>query len=116
MAHLLDDLQDLQRFTTGEFKAGSKSIEVLSPSGRLKIMQHPLCTQGEGYLIPMKGCKRVGSTEFSFGDETGADEGIFTRHPSYNVSILRAFADEAFFCETPGQLVKIQSNLASTTL
>lgn len=46
---------------------GVHGIEFHFQSGTMKIIAHPYVKEGEAFLFPEKGIKRIGATEISFG-------------------------------------------------
>jgi hypothetical protein len=46
---------------------GVQGIVFHCQSGRVKIVAHPMVKEGEAFLVPEKGIRRVGATEITFG-------------------------------------------------
>lgn len=54
-------------YKTSKGENGVSGIEFHSQAGVIKIVAHPMVKEGEAFLLPEKGLKRVGATEISFG-------------------------------------------------
>lgn len=53
------------KVTKGE--NGVTGIEFHCQAGTIKVVGHPMVKEGEAFLIPNKGLKRIGASEISFG-------------------------------------------------
>lgn len=56
-----------QSYKKTEGSNGVKGITYTAQSGDIKIVAHPFVKEGEAFLFPEKGIKRVGATEIKFG-------------------------------------------------
>jgi hypothetical protein len=65
------DLSALRAFDGSYSKSkgenGVMAIEYHCQSGTVKIIAHPMVKEGEAFLFPEKGIKRIGATEITFG-------------------------------------------------
>ena len=68
---LNSDLSALREFdssySTDKGENGFQSIAYRGQAGKVKIVAHPFVKEGEAFLVPEKGIKRVGATEIQFG-------------------------------------------------
>lgn len=88
--------------------AGFETISILGPNGKLNIVPHPMVKEGEGFVVPFKRIKRVGSQDFSF-QTPGRKGEMFLHVPDSNAYELRLYAAQQIVCEKPAQLTKIHS-------
>lgn len=85
---------------------GFETIKVLGPNGALNVVPHPFVKEGEGFIVPMKRVKRIGSQEFSF-QTPGRSEELFLHVPDSNAYELRLYSAQAIAPEKPAQMVKM---------
>ena len=106
--NLSGSMTDLRR-QSGDAKtgvAGFEVIQILGPNGKVNIVPHPMVKEGEGFVVPFKRMKRIGSQDFSF--ETPGRKGeMFLHVPDSNAYELRLYGAQQIVCEKPAQLVKI---------
>ena len=86
--------------------AGFETITILGPNGKLNIVPHPMVKEGEGFVVPFKRIKRVGSQDFSF-QTPGRKGEMFLHVADANAYELRLYAAQQIVCEKPAQLTKI---------
>lgn len=87
---------------------GASEIEIIGNQGRIKIVPHLFVKEGEAFAFPLKRLKRIGATDVTFNLPGRGDE-FFLHLPSNAGFELRAYANQALFCETPGWVVKYTS-------
>ncbi len=63
-----------QRYSSSKQEAGTQGIVYHGQGGKIKIMPHPMVMEGDAFLIPEKGLKKIGSTDITFKDIDGSDE------------------------------------------
>ena len=85
---------------------GSKEIKFFSQVGEITIVPSIYAKQGTCYILPMENLLRVGSSDITF-DQPGFEGQFFRLIESKNAYELRAYADQALFCEAPGKIVVI---------
>jgi hypothetical protein len=95
-----------QSYSTEKSKKGSKDIEYFSQNGKLVIAAHPFVKQGEAFLVPMDKLKRVGAYDLSMRNP-GRNNEMFRELDSRSGFEIRAYTDQALFCDHPSHLMKI---------
>tara|TARA_R100000805_G_C3615039_1_gene116369 strand:+ start:217 stop:1485 length:1269 start_codon:yes stop_codon:yes gene_type:complete len=94
-------------YKAAKAEAGTEAITFHSQSGLIKVHSHNIVKQGEGFIIPPKKVKRLGSTDITF-KRPGRQGEDFFRELSDNAGYeLRSYSDEAIFVECPARCVKI---------
>lgn len=106
LAGSLSDLRRHNEKSDADAVAGFESIKMFGPNGKLNIVPHPMVKQGEGFVIPPKRIKRIGSAEATFITPGRKDE-IFLHVSDANAYELRLYCAQAIVAEKPAQLVKI---------
>lgn len=105
--YLSGTMTDLRR-QGGEEKdgiGGFETIKILGPNGKVNIVPHPMVKEGEGFSVPFKRMKRIGSQDFSF--ETPGRQGeMFLHVADANAYELRLYGAQQVVCEKPAQIVK----------
>lgn len=82
---------------------GVKALKFYVNSVELDVVATDYAKIGYGYGVAADTLKRVGSTEMTF-DIPGSQDGVYFRDVSeYAALELRAFVDEALFCEKPAR-------------
>lgn len=107
--NLSGTMTDLRRQNGGQKEtegiAGFETIVLMGPNGKLNLVPHPMCKEGELMIVPMKRLKRIGTQEFSF--ETPGRKGeLFLHVPDMNAYELRLYGAQALICEAPAKCVK----------
>lgn len=101
-------LRDYAGETTGTAENGFDTLKFFGPNGRINVIPHIFCKEGEAFLIPAKRCKRIGSSDISFKIAGGiSTEDIWFNDPATNSWKLRLYSHQNTFCEMPAFLVKI---------
>ena len=94
-------------YKAGKAEAGVEAITFHSQSGLINCHSHNCVKQGEGFIIPPKKVRRLGSTDITF-KRPGRQGEDFFRELSDNAGYeLRSFSDSAVFVETPARCVKL---------
>lgn len=107
---LNNELMALRRFddsySMSKNENGSEGICYYGVSGKLEILAHPFIKEGEGFILPEKRIKRVGSTDITFR-RPGNPNNIFREIDGAAGFELRAYTDQQPFIEAPGMCVKL---------
>lgn len=95
-----------QSYSPEGLKAGSKAITFYGQNGMVSIEPTIYCKEGYAYVLDMESFSRVGSSEITF--ERPGGEGKFFQDLEGTAGYqLRAFSDQAVFCDSPGRSVLI---------
>jgi len=87
---------------------GSQSIKFHSQNGSVEIRPCTYVKESLAFVLPTKTLMRVGSTDITFKLPGQEYEDRFFRELESNAGFeLRAYTDQALFCDTPGKLVLI---------
>jgi hypothetical protein len=109
-ASLNNDLAALRRsdesYSAAGFENGVEGIKYHGVSGSMEIIAHPFVKEGEGFILPEKRLKRVGSTDITFR-RPGNPNNIFREIDAQAGFELRAYSDQQIFDEAPGMSVKL---------
>jgi hypothetical protein len=89
-----------------KIESGTEGITYYGVNGKMEIIAHPMVKDGEGFILPMKRMKRVGSTDITFS-RPGNKNSFFRELENSAGFELRAFADQQLFLEAPGMAVKL---------
>jgi hypothetical protein len=104
---LNSDMAGLREFDSSYKKEegvnGVKGIVYYAQSGRIKIVAHPFVKEGEAFLVPEKGMKRVGASEIQFGFGDGE---YFEKLEGNAGFQLLAQGDWCLLIEKPARCVK----------
>jgi len=104
------DLSALRRhdssYSSDSLKNGTEGIEYHGVSGKIEMIAHPFVKDGDGFLLPIKRCKRVGSTDITF-KRPGNPNSFYREIDAAAGFELRAYSDQQFFVEAPGMAVKL---------
>lgn len=82
---------------------GVTGITYHGQSGKITVVAHPMLKEGEAFLLPEKGIKRVGAQEISFG--MGGNEYFEKLEGSAGYQLLAQF-DWCILIEKPARCVK----------
>lgn len=103
-------MTDLRRQNGGQKEdngiGGFEFITLMGPNGKLNVIPHPMVKEGEGFIVPFKRFKRIGSQEFSF-ETPGRSGELFLHVPDANAYELRLYGAQAIVCTHPAKCVKI---------
>ncbi|WP_448191265.1 hypothetical protein [Azospirillum sp. sgz301742] len=95
-------------YATAQVDVGSKSIRYFNQNGVTRIVGSSFVKNGKSYLFADRCMLRVGSTDVTFRRPGQGDQ--FFRDLENNAGYeLRAYTDQALFCEAPGQCVVIDN-------
>jgi hypothetical protein len=106
------DLAALRRFD-GSYRhskaeSGSESLTFYGQNGKLEVIPHLFCKQGDAFVVPLKQMKRLGSSDVTF-KRPGASEGSDMVKESAGAAgfELRAYTAQALICLKPAWMVKM---------
>lgn len=93
---------------------GFERICYYAQNGELEIMSHPMCKEGEGFIVPTKRLKRIGAQDISFNNPGTGDR--FFRELSDNAGFeLRAYSNQSLFLERPAITQKLTGIINTTS-
>lgn len=97
-----------------EFTSGTKSIKFFGVNGVMEIVPHPMVKAGDTFIVPMKRCLRIGSTDITFRlPDAGPDR--FVRQLSDAAGFeIRNYFDQGLIITHPARCVKI-TNIVPTS-
>lgn len=81
-------------------KTGTDEIEVRANGIKISIMPHPFQKQGQVYIVPANGVKRVGSVDFTFA-KAGSKEEYLQAVQGYSAMERQCRASWQMFVERP---------------
>jgi hypothetical protein len=104
---LANDEAALRRYNTQVAKGdrGVDSIDFHGPSGKIKIVVHPMVWDTEAYLFPEASASRIGATDLSF-KTPGRDDEMFKHLPNETGYECRLYSEQALFLPAPAKCVK----------
>lgn len=86
--------------------AGFENIKIYGPNGIVNLVPHPMCKEGEAFIVPFKDMKRVGSQNFSF-QTPGRQGEMFLHVADTNAYELRLYGAQQIVCSKPAKMTKI---------
>jgi hypothetical protein len=87
---------------------GNEELAFHSQNGRLVIQAHPFVKQGEAFVIALEKLRRVGAYDLSMRNP-GRNNEMFRELDSRSGFEIRAYTDQALFCDHPSHLLKIKN-------
>jgi hypothetical protein len=93
---------------------GARYIEYYGPNGKMRIIAHPFVKQGEGFIMPLEDCKRIGSTDITFDLPGFAGPALYLPSPTNTGVEVRVFTSQALFFSKPSHGVYLSAITAST--
>ena len=93
---------------------GARYIEYYGPNGKMRIIAHPFVKQGEGFILPLEDCKRIGSTDITFDLPGFAGPALYLPSPTNTGVEVRVFTSQALFFSKPSHGVYLKNITAST--
>lgn len=88
---------------------GARYIEYYGPNGKMRIIAHPFCKQGEGFILPLEDAKRIGSTDITFDLPGFAGPALYLPSPTNTGVEVRVFTSQALFLSKPSHGVYLQN-------
>lgn len=108
--NLNNDLAALRRldetYSSMKIESGTEGIVYHGVNGKMEIVAHPFVKDGEGFVLPLKRLKRVGSTDITFS-RPGNKNSFFRELDGSAGFELRSYCDQQMFLEAPGMSVKL---------
>ncbi len=93
-------------YSSMKIESGSEGITYYGVNGKMEIVAHPMVKDGDGFILPMKRLRRVGSTDITFS-RPGNKNSFFRELENSAGFELRAYCDQQLFLEAPGMSVKL---------
>lgn len=90
-----------QSYSAEEGRDGHKSIKFFSQNGEIEVMSSIYVKAGHAFVLCMEEFVRVGSRDITF-DMPGYEGEFFRLLNDSNGYELRAYTDQALFCQAPG--------------
>ena len=94
-------------YSVDKAQKGNKALEFNIGGIIIELKQHPMVKQGEAFLVPLAKLKRVGARKESLKTPGLEGEDIFRQKTNSTGYEMRAYTDQALFCECPSHLVKM---------
>lgn len=96
-------------YDTERLKNGTRAITFYSQNGEVELMPYNCIKEGEAIAIPLKQCKRIGSTDITWELPGGSPENPrFFRELSDNAGFeYRVYSGQSIFCKTPARTLRI---------
>lgn len=63
-----------QRYDKKSQDAGTEGIVYHGQGGKIRVVAHPMMMEGDAFLIPEKGMRRIGSTDITFKSQAGSED------------------------------------------
>lgn len=104
-------------YSNAKIDNGTQNIEYYYQGGKMEIMSHLCCKQGEAFAIPIKKYNRIGSTEITTltpGAENGDYGDMFYILPDNMGYESRMYTDQALFGDHPAWNTKF-TNIVNAT-
>ena len=108
-AKMLTDQAALRRYSndvTKEMKNGARSISFYTQTGTIEYVAHKFVKDGDVFILPFDGLKRIGATDVTFSTP-GHDGEIFRQLESKAGFEFRAYSNQAIIHEAPATATKV---------
>ncbi len=63
-----------QRYSEKEQAAGTQGVVYHGQGGKIRVVAHPMMMEGDAFMLPERGMKKIGSTDITFKDIDGSEE------------------------------------------
>jgi hypothetical protein len=94
-------------YSSKKVVSGFEALEFHSQNGKLSIMAHKYCKEGEAFMFPTKRAVRIGSSDVSF-NIPGTDNGqIFIQSPTTAGFTFRIFSQQSVLVTRPAVCTKL---------
>ena len=90
----------------GEQILGNDDFQVLTQSGKIKVVPHNCVKAGEAFVVPMNRVKRLGPSEITMVNP-GMGGKMVTELENSAGFQFKLYVDQGFFCETPAWVTKL---------
>jgi hypothetical protein len=94
-------------YSSSKAQNGMQSIEFYSQNGKIEIKPCNYVKEGFAYMFPPEELMRVGSTDITF-KRPGSGDDFFRELDNSAGYELRAYSDQALFCNTPARLILLK--------
>lgn len=94
-------------YSTDKVTRGSNEFAFFSQNGKVKIVPSLYVKEGYAYAVVESDFKRIGSTDITFNRPGSSADSFFMDLPEQAGYELRAYTDQAVFCEAPSRQVLI---------
>lgn len=88
-----------------EAETGYEKITFYGQTGMIEIKPSLYVKQGESFMIPKDGTRRLGATDITFKTPGYPKEALWHQLEEYAGVGLRSFSHQAYFADKPGQTV-----------
>jgi len=88
-------------YTTGKAENGFDTICFYGTNGKIELIAHPYVKDGDGFIVPPKSLRRVGSTDVTFQIPGVDGEQFFKMGNNTNAVEFQCMTDQALFAERP---------------
>jgi hypothetical protein len=85
---------------------GFEAIKYYAQNGMIEVIAHPCVMEGEAFAFPKSRVSRIGSTDITFRN-MGKGEDFFLELASNAGFELRAYTEQAIFCDKPNTTLRI---------
>lgn len=97
-----------QSYRSGELQNGAEKLTFFGQNGKIEIHSSIYVKEGDAFIFPPKRLVRIGSIDVSFKMPGRTQQEDFFIELTGNAGYeLRAYTDQALFCDSPAKLVKI---------
>jgi hypothetical protein len=107
---LANDEAALRRYNTAvkEGERGVDSINFHGPSGKIKVIVHPMIWDTEAYIFPEKQAERIGASDLTF-KTPGREDEMFKQMDTQSGYECRLYSEQAVFLPAPAKCVKVHN-------
>ncbi|HET9597848.1 MAG TPA: hypothetical protein VFP65_19830, partial [Anaeromyxobacteraceae bacterium] len=91
--------------TESEGTNGVRKLKYVGTNGIITVNPHPCVKSGEAFAIPLKRCKKVGSSDIT-PQVPGRGDELFVLVAGVNAVEFRTYSDFCFFTDSPAKCIK----------
>lgn len=92
-------------YSKSKAENGSDSITFYGTNGKIELVAHPYIKDGDGFILPLKLVRRVGSTDVTFQIPGVDGEQFFKMGNNTNAVEFQCMTDQALFIEKPAHCI-----------
>lgn len=96
-------------YSANKLENGAKELAFNSQNGKIRVMAHAMCKDGDAFLLPMKQLSRIGACEPTFDLPGQESSDPFTPLADYAGAQIVRYASQQVFLRTPARAVYITS-------
>ena len=100
-------------YKSSKNEQGSEALTFWGPNGKIEVIPHVFCRQGEGFVTPPKSLIKVGPLDHISATLPGMDGQIFFQHPTTAQYVIRLFSDFGLLNMSPAKSVYL-SNITNS--